>query len=79
MHEGGDFEDYTGADGKPYSCCTAGVIWSQGLEPHIGTKDMECSVDEGRPERTELQYSMRKMTSQEYDGKYNYGSNSSTT
>ena len=61
IHEEGDFECNTGMDGKPVSCFIVGVIWSLELRSFIErtavciTEDKGCSVDEGRPERTELQ------------------------
>ena len=64
IHEEGDFECNTGMDGKPvqlFQCRAVGVMWS--LEPRsfirraavCSTEDKGCSVDEDRPERTELQ------------------------
>ena len=64
IHEEGDFECNTGMDGKPvqlFQYSTVGMMWSLGLRSFIrraavcSTEDKGCSVDEGRPERTELQ------------------------
>src|SRR6218665_2700303 len=47
--------------GSQCSCSSVGVMWSLGLRSFIrraavcSTEDKGCSVDEGRPDRTELQ------------------------
>ena len=59
IHEDGDFECNTGMDGKPVQLfqhrCDV-VSGTTRRAAVCSTEDKGCSGDEGRPERTELQF-----------------------